>query len=121
MATIDKQCGAWRTRVRRNGISRTKTFTKKSDAAHWALETERSIALGLPQGDDVDGLPFAQRLLAMTYAQAGQTQKAEAAVKRFLEGYPDFTIAQHMDDKQLQCEEDRAHYAEGLEKASLPA
>ncbi|MBI06746.1 MAG: integrase [Rhodospirillaceae bacterium] len=52
MATIDKQCGAWRARVRRNGISRTKTFTRKSDAADWALETERSIALGLPQGDD---------------------------------------------------------------------
>ena len=52
MATIDKQCGAWRARVRRNGISRTKTFPKKSDAADWALETERSIALGLPQGDD---------------------------------------------------------------------
>ena len=52
MATIDKQCGAWRARVRRDGISRTKTFPKKTDAAHWAMETERSIALGLPQGDD---------------------------------------------------------------------
>ena len=52
MATIDKHYGNWRARVRKNSISRTKTFTKKSDAANWALETERSIALGLPQGDD---------------------------------------------------------------------
>ena len=52
MATIDKQCGAWRARVRRNGISRTKTFSKKSDAALWAVETERVINLGLPLGVD---------------------------------------------------------------------
>ena len=52
MATIDKQCGAWRARVRRNGISRTKTFSKKSDAALWAVETERVITLGLPLGVD---------------------------------------------------------------------
>ena len=52
MATIDKHYGAWRARVRKNSISRTKTFTKKSDAALWAVETERAITLGLPLGGD---------------------------------------------------------------------
>ena len=61
MATIDKQCGAWRARVRRNGISRTKTFPKKSDATLWAVETERAITLGLPLGGD-DGATLASVL-----------------------------------------------------------
>ncbi|MDP6590472.1 MAG: hypothetical protein QF666_13635 [Alphaproteobacteria bacterium] len=59
-------------------------------------------------------------MLAMTYAQTGQTQKAESAAKRYLERYPDFTIAEHMDNKTLQREEDRAHYAEGLKRAGFP-
>ena len=52
MATIDKHYGNWRARVRKNSISRIKTFTKKSDAAPWAVETERAITLGLPLGGD---------------------------------------------------------------------
>ena len=52
MATIDKHYGAWRARIRKRSISRTKTFTKKSDAALWAAETERAITLGLPLGGD---------------------------------------------------------------------
>ncbi len=70
--------------------------------------------------ETVDGMPFAQRLLAMTYAQTGQTQKAESAAKRYLERYPDFTIAEHMDRKTLQREEERAHYTEGLKNAGFP-
>jgi adenylate cyclase len=70
--------------------------------------------------ETVDGMPFAQRLLAMTYAQTGETQKAESAAKRYLERYPDFTIAGHMDNKTLQREEDRAHYTDGLKKAGFP-
>ena len=69
----------------------------------------------------VEGLPFAQRLLAMSYAQAGRAQKAEATAKVFLERYPDFTVSQHMEGNMLQREEDRTHYAEGLEKAGFPA
>ena len=52
MATIDKHYGAWRARVRRNGITCTKTLPKKSDAARWAAEAERAITLGLPLGGD---------------------------------------------------------------------
>ncbi len=52
MATIDKHYGAWRARVRKRSISRTKTFTKKSDATLWAAESERAITLGLPLGGD---------------------------------------------------------------------
>ena len=63
MATIDMQSGAWRARVRRNGIPRTKTFTNKIDSAHWALETERSIALGLPK--TMTAQPWATFLNAM--------------------------------------------------------
>ena len=51
MATINKHYGSWRARVRRNGISRSKTFPKKFDATLWAAETERAITLGLPLGD----------------------------------------------------------------------
>ena len=69
----------------------------------------------------VDGLPFARRLLAMTYAEASQTQTAESAAELFLERYPDFSIARHMDSKMLQREEDRTHYVQGLEKAGFPA
>ncbi len=66
MATIDKHYGNWRARVRKNSISRTKTFTKKSDAALWAAETERAITLGLPLGGD-DGATLA--LILQRYAR----------------------------------------------------
>ena len=69
----------------------------------------------------VDDLTFAQRLLAMTYAQMGDQQKAESTAKLYLERYPEFSVAQHMDDNAMQREEDRAHYVEGLEKAGFPA
>ena len=52
MATTDKHYGAWRARVRKNSTSRTKTFKKKSDAALWAVETERAITLSLRLGGD---------------------------------------------------------------------
>ena len=65
MATIDKHYGAWRARVRKRAISRTKTFPKKSDAALWAAETERAITLSLPLGGD-DGATLA--LILQCYA-----------------------------------------------------
>jgi adenylate cyclase len=86
-----------------------------------ALYAGKRYGEALENLEAIDDLPFAQRLLAMTYAQAGQTQKAQSAAKRFLERYPDFTIAEHMDSKQLEREEDRQHYIDGLEKAGFPA
>ena len=71
--------------------------------------------------ETVVGLTFAQRILAMTYAQMCATQKAQSMAKRFLERYPDFSTAVHMDSMNLTREEDRVHYAEGLEKAGFPA
>ena len=70
--------------------------------------------------EGVDGLAFAQRLLAMSYAQLGETKKAQSQAKRYLEQYPDFTISRYMADIALQREEDRTLYAEGLEKAGFP-
>ena len=97
-------------------------------AGHWhkavygsALYADKRYEEALEVLKAVDGLPFAQRLLAMTYAEAGQTQKAEFSAKLFLERYPDFSIARHMDSKMLQREEDRTHYVQGLEKAGFPA
>ena len=71
--------------------------------------------------ETVDDLSFAHRLLAMTYAQMGEGQKAESTAKLYLKRYPEFTVAEHMDNISMQREEDRAHYAEGLEKAGFPA
>ena len=86
-----------------------------------ALYADKRYDEALEILQDVEGLSFAQRLLAMSYAQAGQTQKAEATAKLFLARYPDFTISMHMKSKNLEREEDRAHYAEGMEKAGFPA
>jgi adenylate cyclase len=86
-----------------------------------ALYAGKRYGEALENLEAIDDLPFTQRLLAMTCAQAGQTQKAQSAAKRFLERYPDFTIAEHMDSKQLEREEDRQHYIDGLEKAGFPA
>ena len=85
-----------------------------------ALYADKRYDEALEILETVQGLPFAQRLLAMAYAQAGEGQKAQAAAKKFLERYPDFTIAEHMGRNKLQREEDRVHYADGLEKAGFP-
>ena len=86
-----------------------------------ALYADRRYDDALDILETVQGLPFAQRLLAMSYAQAGEAQKAESAAKKFLERYPDFTIAAHMSRNKLLRKEDQDHYAEGLEKAGFPA
>lgn len=47
MATIDKtENGKWRVQIRRRGLSKSKTFARKGDAAAWAREVERKIDLG---------------------------------------------------------------------------
>jgi adenylate cyclase len=71
--------------------------------------------------ESVTDLPFAQRILAMTYGQTGEAEKATAVARRFLQRYPDFSIAEFMSNKRFQREEDRAHYRDGLEKAGFPA
>jgi len=71
--------------------------------------------------ESMQNLPFAQRLLAMTYAQAGVKEKADAIAKVFLERYPDFSIDKFMNSKLIQREDVRAHYWEGLEKAGFPS
>ena len=75
MATIDKHYGAWRARVRRNGITCTKTLPKKSDAARWAAEAERAITLGLPLGGD-DGATLS--FILKRYARDITPQKKSA-------------------------------------------
>ncbi len=45
----------------------------------------------------------------------------QLAGERYLERYPDFSSAQHVNNNKMQCEEDRLHYLEGLEKAGFPA
>jgi len=56
----------------------------------------------------------------MTYAQAGETEKAKSAAKRFLQRYPDFTITEHLANKDIQRADQRDHYREGLRKAGFP-
>ncbi len=47
MATIDKtENGKWRVQIRRRGLSTSKTFASKGQAAAWAREVERKIDLG---------------------------------------------------------------------------
>ena len=83
MATIDKHYGNWRARVRKNSISRTKTFTMKSDAALWAVETERAITLGLPLGGD-SGATLASVLqqVAQRHSSTSATSSSMALLDR---------------------------------------
>jgi len=47
MATISKKAGLYHVRIRKKGIpTRCRSFSHKSDAQRWAIETERSIQLG---------------------------------------------------------------------------
>ena len=47
MATIDRtESGKWRVQIRRRGLSKSKTFSRKGDATAWARDVERKIDLG---------------------------------------------------------------------------
>ncbi len=51
MATITKlPSGKWRAQVRRKGISKGRTFTRKTDAVGWAADLERSLEGGRTAG-----------------------------------------------------------------------
>lgn len=53
MAALTKRVGrtgqiSWQAKVRLNGVNRSKTFVKKSDAAAWATSVENTINEGKP-------------------------------------------------------------------------
>lgn len=53
MAALTKRVGrtgqiSWQAKVRLNGVNRSKTFVKKSDAAAWATSVENTINEGQP-------------------------------------------------------------------------
>ncbi len=51
MATITKlPSGKWRAQVRRKGVNKGRTFTRKSEAAGWAADLERSLEGGRTAG-----------------------------------------------------------------------
>ena len=47
MATITKrESGKWQATVRKDGMSRSRTFTKRADASKWAREVEQQAERG---------------------------------------------------------------------------
>lgn len=44
MAAFEKRSGGWRVKVRRNGVSESKTFPTKAQAQAWAVDRERELA-----------------------------------------------------------------------------
>jgi len=46
MATLRKKGNGWEAAIARQGIRKSKTFTTKTAAAHWAAETEKDIISG---------------------------------------------------------------------------
>lgn len=58
MATIEKRNGKYRVKVRLKGVTKSETFTLKSDAAAWAARTEAAILDGI-QGNAPKSLYFA--------------------------------------------------------------
>ena len=95
-------------------------------ATHWhkasygmALYADKRYEKAVEILAPLEDMPMAQRFLAMSYAQLDRGPEAEAVAKRFLERYPDFSVARHMDSHRLQCEDQRNHYIEGLKKAGF--
>jgi hypothetical protein len=62
---------------------------------------------------------WVNRLSVVCAAHAGQTPKAESALRRLLAGTPDLTISAVMRVLPFRGES-RDRYAEGLRKAGLP-
>lgn len=69
----------------------------------------------MPSVDSKRFAPFA--ILAATYGQLEQTDKAAAAARKVLRNFPFFRVNKYV--SQLSLEKDRAHLAQGLEKAGL--
>jgi len=44
MAALEKRAGGWRVKVRRGGVSESRTFPTKSQAQAWAVDRERELA-----------------------------------------------------------------------------
>lgn len=61
MATIEKRNGKYRVKVRLKGVTKSETFTLKSDAVAWAARTEAAILDGV-QGNAPKSLYFADLL-----------------------------------------------------------
>lgn len=63
---------------------------------------------------------YSYRYLAACYAQMGETEKAQAAVRKSLEQQPNFTLAIWAKEEPYRSAEGLAHMLEGLRKAGLP-
>lgn len=62
MATIEKRNGKYRVKVRLKGVTKSETFTLKSDAVAWAARTEAAILDGI-QGNAPKSLYFADLIV----------------------------------------------------------
>ena len=79
MAVIEKRSSNWRAKIRKSGSpSINKTFTKKSDAVRWAVETERAIQLGPLVSKDCTVRELLQR-----YADEVSQSKKSVTIERF--------------------------------------
>ena len=52
MATIEKRKNGWRAKIRKEGVSESRTFRTKSAAKQWADQREREIEEGIIHGHD---------------------------------------------------------------------
>jgi integrase len=79
MATITKlPSGKYRAQVRRQGVYRAQTFTRKLDAQGWAVETERAVESGSSRG--VMRPAAGMTLVDVVDAYTSQVRLARAAV-----------------------------------------
>lgn len=60
MATFAKRGKRWRAQIRKNGISKSATFSTKSEAVAWAKELETTINSDIERYKDVYRLTFAE-------------------------------------------------------------
>ena len=59
------------------------------------------------------------RWIAASFAHLGRIDEAQMMVRKYLESYPDFDLAEHLTRMPFRRDEDLAHYAEGLKLAGL--
>jgi len=77
-------------------------------------------AVAALQTIDIGGMPMAQRLLAISYAQLGKTHECGEMAEKFLKRYPRFSIAEHTTKHIIEHDDQREHYIDGLKKAGFP-
>jgi tetratricopeptide (TPR) repeat protein len=80
----------------------------------------RRYAEAIAVWEKLDDPPaYFHRWIAAAFAHAGRKDEACAMAQKYLQHYPNFDLADHLERMPFRHEEDRAHYADGLRRAGL--